>query len=101
MVPALATFIYERGERGESRKGQFYVNLITEWPLITLYHKIRQKFITKCVRFFVTKCDSTLMLLVHKKNYQEIIKINITKLFFKIVCFFNRNTPAKAFLIAF
>ena len=52
------------------------------------YYKIQQKFIAKCVRFFITKCDSlitncdsTLMLFVHKKNYQEIIKINITKRF--------------------
>ena len=52
------------------------------------YYEMRQKFITKFVRFFITKCDSlitncdsTLMLFVHKKNYQETIKINITKLF--------------------
>ena len=28
------------------------------WLIMTLYYKIRQKFITKCVRFFITKCDS-------------------------------------------
>ena len=28
------------------------------WLIMTLYYKMRQKFITKCVRFFITKCDS-------------------------------------------
>ena len=25
------------------------------------YYKMRQKFISKCVRFFITKCDSFIM----------------------------------------
>ena len=28
------------------------------WFIMTVYYKMRQKFITKCVRFFDTKCDS-------------------------------------------
>ena len=80
------------------------MNVIIEWPLIAntllqnvtgIITKWNNYFITKYntsllqnVRFFITKCDSlitncdsTLMLLVHKKNYQEIIKINIKKRF--------------------
>ena len=41
MTPPLRTFIYERGENGESKKGQLYANIIIEWPLITLYYKMR------------------------------------------------------------
>ena len=42
MVSTLRTFIYEQGERGESKKGQLYANIIIEWPLITIYYKMRQ-----------------------------------------------------------
>ena len=42
-----------------------------------------------------------ILLVVHKeKNYQKVIKINIRNIFIQIVCFFNRNTPTLAFLIA-
>ena len=30
------------GRGGESKKGQLYANVIIEWPLITLYYKMRQ-----------------------------------------------------------
>ena len=40
------------------------------------------------------------MFLVQKeKNSQEIIKINITKIFSQMVCFFNRNIATWTFLI--
>ena len=43
MAPPPRTFIYERGEGGGgSTEGQLYANIITEWPLITFYYKIRQ-----------------------------------------------------------
>ena len=93
------------GRGGNPKKEQLYANVIIEWPLITLYYKMLQvllqngqlfyykmlqKFITKCVRFFtskydrlITNCESTLMLLVHKKTYQEIIKIKLQNFLFK------------------
>ena len=62
--------------------------IITKWTAILL--QMLQKFITKCVRFFtskydrlITNCESTLMLLVHKKTYQEIIKIKLQNFLFK------------------
>ena len=30
---------------GESKKGQLYANVIIEWPLITLYYKMRQELL--------------------------------------------------------
>ena len=36
---------------------------------------------------------SSCFLYIKKKIIKKILKINITKLFIKIVCFFNRNTP--------
>ena len=53
-------YLWMRGERGESKKGQLYANII-EWLLITLYYKMQQKFISKCVRFFIIKWDRSLL----------------------------------------
>ena len=32
---------------GESKKGQLYANVIIEWPVITLYYKMRQELLQK------------------------------------------------------
>ena len=30
---------------GESKKGQLYANVIIEWPIITLYYKMRHELL--------------------------------------------------------
>ena len=49
MAPPPRTFIYERGEGGKSKEGQRYANIITEWPLITLYYKMRQVLLQNAI----------------------------------------------------
>ena len=47
------------------------------------YYKIRQKFITKCVRIFITKCD------VYYKLQQYIVPIFVVAIFLqKSILFF-------------
>ena len=51
------------------------------WQNVTeVYNKNVLDFLLQNVSL-ITNYHSALMLLVHKKNYQEIIKINVTKLF--------------------